>query len=321
MESIHITHICDKYPLCHKCIHIFLNDFGKHEVVGIVTKLGQNAKKIKIGDHVGVGCMVYSCLKCEHCTYSDEQYCNGLIWTYNSLEEEKVTIGGYSTFMVFICQIPKNLSLDGAAPLLCAGITVYSPMKHFGLTQPGKNFGVVGLRGLGHMTVKFGKAFGMTVMVISTSPFKEKEACEILGVDNFIVSRDPAQMKNAEKSLDYILDTVDGKIVMVGLPHMPLDLPAGVIIFGKCCKTVEFQIIAFFFVQAVGSFIGSIKETQDMLNFCGIKNVTSMIELVPMNYVNEAMKRLCKSGVKYRFVLDMKSTFRFPSEFDLLDMT
>ncbi|EFJ29404.1 hypothetical protein SELMODRAFT_410286 [Selaginella moellendorffii] len=139
----------------------------------------------------------------------------------------------------FICQIPKNLSLDGAAPLLCAGITVYSPMKHF-------------------------------VTVISTSPFKEKEACEILGVDNFIVSRDPAQMKNAEKSLDYILDTVS-------TPH-PLD------------------------VCAVGSFIGSIKETQDMLNFCGIKNVTSMIKLVPMNYVNEAMKRLRKS-VKFWFHL------------------
>ncbi|EFJ08933.1 hypothetical protein SELMODRAFT_235915 [Selaginella moellendorffii] len=309
--------------ICHTDLHLIHNEWGSskypmvpgHEVVGVVTEVGPGAKKFKVGDHVGVGCMVFSCLKCDHCKHGDEQYCDQLIWTYNSLEDGKITFGGYSGFMVtdekFVCRVPNNLPLDASAPLLCAGITVYSPMKHFGMTQPGKNFGVVGLGGLGHMAVKFGKAFGMKVTVISTSPNKEKEAREVLGAHNFIVSRDAAQMKKAAETMDYILDTVsaphpldallellkiDGKLVMVGLPDKPLDLPAGVIIFGR--RTLA------------GSFIGSIKETQDMLDFCGKNNVTSMIELVPMDYVNKAMERLRKSDVKYRFVLDVEKTLK-----------
>ncbi|EFJ29773.1 hypothetical protein SELMODRAFT_90947 [Selaginella moellendorffii] len=309
--------------ICHTDLHLIHNEWGSskypmvpgHEVVGLVTELGPGAKKFKVGDHVGVGCMVFSCLKCDHCKHGDEQYCDKLVWTYNSEEDGKITMGGYSGFLVadekFVVRVPDNLPLDAAAPLLCAGITVYSPMKHFGMTQAGKNFGVVGLGGLGHMAVKFGKAFGMKVTVISTSPSKEKEAREVLGAHNFIVSKDSAQMKKAAKTMDYILDTVsaphpldallellkiDGKLVMVGLPDKPLELPAGVIIFGRR--------------SLAGSFIGSIRETQDMLDFCGKNNVTSMIELVPMDYVNKAMERLRKSDVKYRFVLDVEKTLK-----------
>lgn len=223
------------------------------------------------------------------------------------------TQGGYSTLMVvdqkFLFRIPENLPLDGAAPLLCAGITVYSPLKYFGMNEEGKRLGVVGLGGLGHMAVKFGKAFGLHVTVISTSPNKEEEAKQLLGADHFLISKDANQMKQASKSLDYIIDTVsavhplepllgllkvNGKMVLVGVPEKPLELAPGAVIFGRR------------FVG--GSLIGGTEETQEMLEFCGQHGITSTIETIPIQSVNTAMERLQKGDVKYRFVIDIAHT-------------
>jgi D-arabinose 1-dehydrogenase-like Zn-dependent alcohol dehydrogenase len=194
--------------VCHSDLHQIHNDWGGsiypmvpgHEIVGEVTEVGSEVKAFKVGEIVGVGCMVNSCQTCDPCTQHLEQYCQTKVWTYNDKDYDgTITQGGYSTIMIcrqeFVLKIPTNLPLDAAAPLLCAGITVYSPMKHFQMDVAGKHFGVVGLGGLGHMAVKFGKAFGMMVTVFSTSPSKEKEACELLGADRFIVSKDPEQMK------------------------------------------------------------------------------------------------------------------------------
>ncbi|KAH7289272.1 hypothetical protein KP509_31G067400 [Ceratopteris richardii] len=287
-----------------------------HELVGIVTEVGKDVTKFKVGDHVGVGCMVSSCGQCDACDKDVEQYCTKAVWTYNSLDEEKQpTYGGYSTFMVakekFVLRIPESLPLDGAAPLLCAGVTTYSPMRYFGMTEKGKRFGVVGLGGLGHMAVKFGKAFGLEVTIISTSPRKKTEAIDVLGAERFLVSSDKEAMKAAAKSLDYILDTVsaaheldpllnllnvNGKLVLVGIPERPFQLPPGQVIFGR-------RLVG-------GSLIGGLKETQEMLDFCAEKNITSTIETISIDDVNKALERLAKSDVKYRFVIDMESLHR-----------
>lgn len=313
--TFRITHC----GICHSDLHQIRNEWQHstfpmvpgHEIVGIVTEIGSKVTGFKVGDHVGVGCLVGSCANCDACDKFLEQYCDKLVLTYNSVYYDgTVTQGGYSTLMVadqkFVFRIPPNLPLDGAAPLLCAGITVYSPMKYFGMTEAGKNLGVVGLGGLGHMAVKFGKAFGLHVTVISTSPNKEKEAKELLGADHFIVSKDPNQMKQAVKTLDYIIDTVsadhaldallgllkvNGKMVLVGVPPKPLKLPAHAVISGRR------------FVG--GSGIGGTEETQEMLDFCGQHGITSTIENIPIDYVNTAMARLEKADVKYRFVIDI----------------
>ncbi|KAH8968502.1 hypothetical protein BDL97_03G131000, partial [Sphagnum fallax] len=299
--------------VCHSDLHQILNDWGSalypllpgHEIV----------KAFKVGEIVGVGCMVNLCQTCDSCTRHMEQYCiKGLVWTYTDKDYDGTVMqGGYSTIMVcrqeFVLKMSTNLPLDAAAPLLCAGITVYSPMKYHQMDVPGKHFGVVGLGGVGHMAVKFGKAFGMKVTVFSRSASKENEAQEVLGADNFIVSKDPEKMKMgtsldlevlicvaAAHPLDPYLSTlkIDDRLVVVGIPDKPLSInPLSLINAQR---------------DVGGSAIGGIKETQEMLDFCGKHNITCMIEKIPMSYINTAMERLSKSDVKYCFVIYIAST-------------
>ncbi|CAJ2647313.1 unnamed protein product [Trifolium pratense] len=300
------------------------NDWGNsiyplvpgHELVGVVTEVGSKVEKFNVGDKVGVGYMVDSCRSCENCDDNIENYCPQLTVTCGAkYRDGTVTYGGYSDSMVadehFVILIPDNLPLDVAGPLLCAGVTVYSPLRNFGIDKPGMNIGVVGLGGLGHMAVKFAKAFGANVTVISTSPSKEKEAIEHLGADSFLISRDPDQMQAAMGTLHGIIDTVsashpvlpligllktNGKLVMVGGVSKPLELPASSLLGGR-------KLIA-------GSLIGGIKETQEMIDFAAEHNVKPEIEIVPIDYVNTAMERLAKADVKYRFVIDIGNSLK-----------
>ncbi|KAK9166228.1 hypothetical protein Scep_001419 [Stephania cephalantha] len=310
--------------ICHSDLHANKNEWGSsmyplipgHEIVGEVTEVGSKVTKFKVGDKVGVGCLVGSCHACDNCKNDLENYCPKLIFTYNSIDHDgTVTYGGYSNFMVanehFVLRIPEGLPLDAVAPLLCAGITVFSPLKFNGLTEPGTSIGVVGLGGLGHVAVKFAKAMGAKVTVISTSSAKEKEAIEYLGADAFIVSKNPQQMRAAMGTMDGIIDTVSavhallpligllkfhGKLVMLGIPDKPLELPASPLIFGRKIVT--------------GSCIGGLKETQEMLDFAAKHNITADIEVVSMDYVNTAMERLAKGDVRYRFVIDVANTLK-----------
>ncbi|XP_057952963.1 probable mannitol dehydrogenase isoform X2 [Malania oleifera] len=239
--------------ICHSDLHSARNEWGAskyplvpgHEIVGIVTEVGTQVKKFNVGDKVGVGCMVGACHSCDNCKNDLENYCPKMILTYGSIDRDgTTTYGGYSDIMVvdehFVVGIPENMPLDGGAPLLCAGITVFSPLKYYGLDKPGMHVGVVGLGGLGHVAIKFAKAFGLHVTVVSTSPHKKEEAIEHLGADSFLVSRDPDQMNSAMGTLDGIIDTVsaahpllpllgllksNGTLVMVGAPDRPLELP------------------------------------------------------------------------------------------------
>nr|GMC59683.1 8-hydroxygeraniol dehydrogenase-like [Ipomoea batatas] len=301
--------------VCHSDLHQLKNEWGNttypivpgHEIVGVVTEVGSKVEKFKVGDKVGVGCLVGSCRKCDNCASDLENYCPGAIPTYNANKTK--TFGGYSDIMVseehFVLRWPENLSLE-AAPLLCAGITTYSPLRYFGLDKPGMHIGVVGLGGLGHMAVKFAKAFGAKVTVISTSASKKEEAIGRLGADSFLISRDQEQMQAAMNTLDGIIDTVsavhhvlpllfllktNGKLVMVGAPEKPLDLPVFPLLMGR-------KLVA-------GSAIGGIKETQEMLDFSAKHNITPDVEIIPMEYINTALERLVKADVKYRFVLDI----------------
>lgn len=308
--------------VCHSDLHTAKNEWGftnypivpGHEIVGVVTKTGSNVQKFKVGDRVGVGVIVNSCKTCETCQQDLENYCPKMIFTYNSTNYDGTkTYGGYSDLVVvdhrYVLRFPDNLPSDAGAPLLCAGITVYSPMKYYGMTDPGKHLGVAGLGGLGHVAVKLGKAFGLIVTVISTSLNKEEEAINKLGADAFLVSSDPAKVKAASGTMDYIIDTIaavhslapllgllkmNGKLVMVGLPEKPLELPIFPLVLGR--KLVG------------GSDIGGIKETQEMLDFCAKHNITSEIELIRMDYINTAMERLAKSDVRYRFVIDVANS-------------
>ncbi|XP_031388820.1 probable mannitol dehydrogenase [Punica granatum] len=309
--------------ICHSDFHNIKNEWGGamypmvpgHEIVGVVTEVGTKVTKFKVGDKVGVGCLVGSCHSCENCANDLENYCRELILTYNSKYRDGITYGGYSDIMVvdehFVVAIPDNLPLDGAAPLLCAGITVYSPLKFFGLDKPGLHLGVVGLGGLGHTAVKFAKAMGLKVTVISTSPGKKQEAVEHLGADSFLVSCDQEQMQSAMGTLDGIIDTVSavhpllpligllkshGKLVMVGAPEKPLELPVFPLLMGR-------KVVA-------GSGIGGLKETQEMINFASKHNITADIEVIPMDYVNTAMERLVKADVRYRFVIDIGNSLK-----------
>ncbi|KAF3325750.1 putative mannitol dehydrogenase [Carex littledalei] len=311
--------------ICHSDLHSLKNDWKNtmypivpgHEIVGEVTEVGSKVNKFKLGDKVGIGCLVNSCRSCHGCTTGFENYCPVPIFTYNSVDPEDgtVTYGGYSDMIVvnqdFVIRIPEGLPLDKAAPLLCAGITVYSPMKYHRLNAPGMHLGVVGLGGLGHVAVKFGKAFGMKVTVISSSPSKEKEAIERLDADSFLVSSNAEQMKAAIFSMDGIINTVsashsvvpllsllkpNGKMIMVGLPEKPLEVPAFSLIMGG-------KILA-------GSCIGGIADTQEMIDFAGKHNVTADIELISADYVNKAMERLAKADVKFRFVIDIANTLK-----------
>ncbi|EMS68862.1 putative cinnamyl alcohol dehydrogenase 8D [Triticum urartu] len=305
--------------ICHTDLHIAKNEWGNalypvvpgHEIVGVVTDAGPGVKNFKAGDTVGVGYFVDSCRSCVSCGSGHENHCPTLVLTSNAVDYDGATTqGGFSDVLVvdqgYVVRVPEGLPLDGAAPLLCAGVTVYSPMMEFGLNAPGKHLGVVGLGGLGHMAVKFGKAFGMTVTVISSSPRKREEAVERLGADAFLVSQDPEQMKAAAGTMDGIIDTVSaghpivpllellkprGQLVVVGAPSTPLELPAYAIIGGG--------------KRVAGNLVGSIGSCQAMLDFAGKHGITADVEVVKMDYVNTAVERLERNDVRYRFVIDV----------------
>jgi len=307
--------------ICHTDLYTIKNEWGTamypvvpgHEIVGVVTGVGSGVSKFKAGDTVGVGYFVGSCRSCECCGNGYENYCSGMVLTSNGVDPEHggaVTQGGFSDVILvnedYVVRVPDGLPLDKAAPLLCAGVTVYSPMMRFGLNAPGKHLGVVGLGGLGHVAVKFGKAFGMRVTVISTSPGKREEAVERLGADEFLVSRDPEQMQAAVGTMDGILDTVSawhpisplfalmkpmGQMVFVGGPTKPLELPAYAIVPGG--KGIA------------GNCVGGIRDCQAMLEFAAKLGVTAEVEVIKMDYVNTALERLEKNDVRYRFVIDV----------------
>lgn len=306
--------------MCHTDIHHINNDWGitmypvvpGHEITGVISRVGSEVRDFKIGDKVGVGCLAATCLECEFCKGSQENYCDQVQFTYNGIFwDGSITYGGYSNMLVadhrYVVRIPENLALDRAAPLLCAGITVFSPMKDNNLLETkGKRVGIIGLGGLGHVAVKFGKSLGHHVTVISTSPSKEKEARDHLGADDFILSTNPKQMQSGKRTLDFILDTVaanhslgaylellkvNGTLVVVGAPEKPMALPSFPLIFGK--RTVK------------GSMTGSMKETQEMIDFCGEHNILCDVEMVRTDEINEALERLAKNDVKYRFVIDI----------------
>ncbi|KAG8497378.1 hypothetical protein CXB51_008600 [Gossypium anomalum] len=313
--------------ICHSDLHMVKNEWGNsiyplvpgHEIVGEVTEIGCKVQKFKVGDRVGVGCMVGSCHSCDNCINNLENYCAKMIFTYGTkYHDGAVTHGGYSNTMVvdehFVVSIPENLPVDATAPLLCAGITVYSPLRFYGLDKPGLRVGVVGLGGLGHLAVKFAKAMGTNVTVISTSPSKQKEALENLGADSFLVSRDQDQLQAAIGTLDGIIDTVSaqhpllpllgllkshGKLVILGIPGKPFELQVFPLIQGR-------KLIG-------GSMIGGMKETQEMIDFAAEHNIKTDIEVIAMDYVNTAMDRLLKGDVKYRFVIDIGNTLRTSS--------
>src|SRR3954453_8052606 len=308
--------------ICHSDLHTVLNEWSAiptvypcvpgHEIVGRVTKVGSAVTKFKPGDIAAVGCLVDSDGSCPECQAGFEQYCPHMTLTYNSPDVHLggMTYSGYSDSIVvkdhFVLHVPSNLDLAGTAPLLCAGITTYSPMRHWGVTR-GKKVGVVGLGGLGHMAVKFAHALGAQTVVFTTSPGKKDDALR-LGADEVVLSRDANQMAKHAGSFDFILDAVaaehdinayihmlarDGNLTMVGAPATPL--PIGV--FGLLCRRRSFS----------GSLIGGIAETQEMLDFCSQKNITSDVEVIPIQKLNEAYERLVKSDVKYRFSIDMAS--------------
>ncbi|XP_020255246.1 8-hydroxygeraniol dehydrogenase-like [Asparagus officinalis] len=308
--------------ICHSDLSTIKNEWGSaryplipgHEIVGTVIKAGPGVRKFRINDKVGVGYMADSCLDCDSCNQDAENYCAKLVRSFNSKYTDGSTIyGGFSNFVIvkehFGVRIPEGLPLERAAPLMCAGTTVYSPMRYFGFNEAGKHLGVVGLGGLGHLAVKFAKAFGMRVTVISTSPSKEKEATEVLGADSFLLSSVPEQLKAFTSTMDGILDTtsaihqlpplfsllkVRGKLILLGGASKPLELPAFSIIQGG-------KILA-------GSCIGGIKETQEMIDFAAMHNITADVEVIGIDYVNKAMERLDKGDIRYRFVIDVANT-------------
>ena len=306
--------------VCHSDLHFARNEWGftqypavpGHEIVGRVTAVGRSVTKVKVGEVVGVGCLVDSCRTCPDCRAGLEQFCNDMVMTYGSMDKHlnTPTYGGYSQAIVvieeFVLRIPAHLDPAAAAPLLCAGITTYSPLRRWKVGA-GQKVGIVGLGGLGHMGVKFARAFGAQVVLFTTSPDKSADA-KRLGAHEVVVSKDEAQMAAHAGSLDFILDTVsathdvtayinllkrDGNMVLVGAPEKPLAIAAFPLLF----KRRSFS----------GSLIGGLPETQEMLDFCGQHNLTSDIEMIRMEQINEAYERMLKSDVKYRFVIDMAS--------------
>jgi alcohol dehydrogenase (NADP+) len=283
-----------------------------HEIVGRVSKVGSAVSKFKVGDLAAVGCLVDSDGTCHECHDGLEQFCANATFTYNAPDKHLggVTFGGYSEGIVvdqrFVLKVPSNLDLAAAAPLLCAGITTYSPMRHWGVSK-GKKVGIVGLGGLGHMGVKFAHALGAHTVVFTTSPSKKDDAIR-LGADEVVISRDANEMAKHVQSFDFILDAVsadhdinaylnllarDGNLTLVGAPEKPLPVAAFNLIMGRRSLS--------------GSPIGGIRETQEMLDFCGKHNITSDVEVIPIQKINEAYDRLLKQDVKYRFSIDMAS--------------
>ncbi len=306
--------------VCHSDLHFARNEWNftqypavpGHEIVGRVTAVGSGVKQFKVGDTVGVGCLVDSCRTCSDCTSGLEQFCLSMVMTYGSTDKHlgTPTLGGYAQSIVvreeFVLRMPANLNLAAAAPLLCAGITTYSPLRRAKIGR-GHKVGIVGLGGLGHMGVKFAKAFGAHVVLFTTSPNKAADA-KRLGADEVVVSTDETQMTAQAGSFDLILDAVsashdlnaylnllkrDGNLVLVGAPEKPLPLAAFPLIFRR--RSIS------------GSLIGGLPETQEMLDFCGKHNITSDIEIIRMDQINTAYERMLKGDVKYRFVIDMAS--------------
>ncbi len=309
--------------ICHSDLHSVRNEWSEfmptvypivpgHEIVGRVTKVGSAVSKFKPGDLAAVGCMVDSDGTCPECRARIENFCPNMTLTFNSPDKHLggVTYGGYSESIVveqrFVLRVPSNLKLAGAAPLLCAGITTYSPMRRWGVAK-GKKVGVVGLGGLGHMAVTLAHAFGAHVVVFTTSPSKKEDALR-LGADEVVISRNADEMQKHAESFDFILDAVsadhdinayinllrrDGNLTIVGAPAKPLAVTA----FSLIMRRRSFS----------GSNIGGIAETQEMLDFCGQHNITADVEVIPIQKVNEAYERLLKSDVKYRFSIDMAS--------------
>jgi alcohol dehydrogenase (NADP+) len=309
--------------ICHSDLHQVRNEWSGvmptvypcvpgHEIVGRVTKVGSAVKKFKVGDTAAVGCMVDSDGTCPNCKEGLEQFCPNLTLTYNFPDKHTggVTYGGYSDSIVvdqrFVLRVPSNLDLAGAAPLLCAGITTFSPLHHWGVTK-GKKVGIVGLGGLGHMGVKFAHALGAHVVLFTTSPGKKEDALR-LGADEVVISKNADEMAKQAGSFDFILDAVsadhdinallgllrrDGNLTLVGAPEKPFPVSAFNLIFARRSLS--------------GSLIGGIAETQEMLDFCGKHNITADVEVIPIQKVNEAYERLLKADVKYRFSIDMAS--------------
>lgn len=310
--------------ICHSDLHTARGEWDNvmpttypcvpgHEIVGRVTKVGAKVTRFKTGDTVGVGCLVDSDHDCPSCRDGFEQFCPNASFTYNSPDKHgtaPVTYGGYSESIVvhekFVLNIPKNLDLAGAAPLLCAGITTYSPLKR-AKVGPGMKVGIVGLGGLGHMGVKLAKAMGSKVVVFTTSPSKKDDAIR-LGADEVVISRNADEMQKHAGTFHFILDCIaaehdinsyinmlgrDGNITLVGAPEKPLPVSSFALLFGN--KTLS------------GSLIGGIALTQEMLDFCGKHNITSDVEVIPVQKINEAYERMLKSDVKYRFSIDMSS--------------
>jgi len=310
--------------ICHSDIHSARNEWGGtrypfvpgHEIVGRVQAIGNEISKFKIGDLVGVGCLVDSCRHCHSCHDGLEQYCeNGFVGTYNGEDKiggtaNKFTLGGYSDVITvderFVLQIPQNLDAAAAAPLLCAGITTYSPLKHWKVGK-GQKVGIIGLGGLGHMGVKLAHAMGAKVVMITTSPEKGAYAKK-LGADEVLLSKDEAAMKAAQNSFDFLLNTIPvGHDVD---PYMNLLKRDGtMVIVGAVEPLKKVNGIPFIFRRRsmAGSLIGGLPETQEMLNFCGEHNIVCDIEKINIDNINEAYNRTVKGDVKYRFVIDMAS--------------
>lgn len=313
---IKITHC----GICHSDIHQARNEWGGsifpmvpgHEIVGTIAQVGSAVKQHRVGDRAGVGCFVDSCRTCTACREGLEQYCEaGMLLTYSGRDKNgQVTQGGYSTQIVvdenYVLRIPETLSPAGAAPLLCAGITTYSPLRHWGVGKYHK-LAVVGLGGLGHMTVKIARAFGTEVTVLSTSERKRADA-ERLGATEFAVTSNPETFTKLQRHFDFILDTVsaphdynayigllktDGTMILVGAPDRPTPLEPFPLIMHRR--------------RIAGSVIGGIRETQEMLDFCAEHNIESDVEVIPIQQVNEAYERVLKRDVRYRFVIDLAS--------------
>jgi uncharacterized zinc-type alcohol dehydrogenase-like protein len=309
--------------ICHSDLHYVRNEWSSlmqtvypcvpgHEIVGRVTKVGSAVSKFKPGDLAGVGCLVDADRSCPHCRAGNEQFCPGQVWTYGGTDKHLhlPTYGGYSESIVvdeqFVLRAPTNLPLAGVAPLLCAGITTYSPLRHW-KAGPGKKVGIVGLGGLGHMGVKFARAFGAHVVVFTTSPSKKADALR-LGAHEVVFSRNADELNKHAGSFDFILDAVaalhdvnallnllkvDGNLTVVGAPEKPHAISAFSLIMGRRSLS--------------GSPIGGIAETQEMLDFCGQHNITADVEVIPIHKVNEAYDRMAKGDVKYRFSINMAS--------------
>lgn len=304
--------------ICHSDIHQAREEWGTaifpmvpgHEISGTVSAIGAGVSKFKVGDLIGVGVFIDSCRTCEQCTSGLQQYCaQGMTGTYNTLERDGTTVamGGYSNVFVvnedYAVHIPANLPLDGVAPLLCAGITLYSPLKHWG-AGPGSKVAVMGLGGLGHMGVKFAHALGAEVTVLSHSANKESDA-RAMGADHFVDTHDVDALKKLGSTFDLILNTVsadldintylnmlkvNGTLVVIGLPGTPYSVQQGALLGGRR--------------SLAGSMIGGIPEMQEMLNFCGENNIVSDVEIISADYANTAYERTVASDVKYRFVID-----------------